>query len=390
MIKIEQNNMSQIEITHLRHCKPYVLKLIRFYEDFFSRFANNNHVQFNGKILSKYYDIDARTIKVLIKPFFQNQAHIDNPNSVKITEIEETLNSNNNIIINNTIDYKEFYSFIEELKKELDIILIGKPDELNKIINKSIYSLSDGKGHVFSKIFNYEMFTGDGYELIIGNSSENWGSYELTKSLRVNVCPYCNRNWINTVGFQNGKVTNPQLDHFFSQKDFPILRISLYNLIPSCETCNSRLKNKISFKFDTHLHPFMDGYEKYAKFRSIALDYESGVGKANDFHILLKLSDLISDNRKIRIEKNHEIFKINEIYKHHGDIVSEIYLKKQLYSENYLAMLMGSIKFPREININQLYRIAFANYLDEKDFQKRPFAKLIRDIAEQLELIEIK
>lgn len=390
MIKIEQNNILLIEDKHLRHCKPYILKQIKFYKDFISRFANNNYVILAGKTLKNFYGLDPRTVKVLIKPFYQDVGLRDKPNSVKIGEIENTLKSNYNLIINVAIDYITLYSFIEVLEKEIDKILIGKPNELNKIINKTIYSYSYEKDYMLRQIFNYEKFSGEGYELNTGNGNDIWGSYELTKSLGVNVCPYCNRNWINTIGFQKGKITNPQLDHFFSQTDHSILRISLYNLIPSCETCNARLKNDTKFKIDKHLHPHMDGYQKDAKFKSIALDYESGVGMANNFNIQLSFNDLMSEGRKKKIEENHKIFKINEIYKHHGDIVSEIYLKKQLYSRDYVEMLRRNINFPNNIQINQLYRIAFANYLDENDFQKRPFAKLIRDIAEQLELIEIQ
>ena len=37
--------------------------------------------------------------------------------------------------------------------------------------------------------------------------------------------------------------------------------------------------------------------------------------------------------------------------------------------------------------MGQSSRLAFGNYLDEKDFSKRPLAKLTKDIAEELELI---
>ena len=48
------------------------------------------------------------------------------------------------------------------------------------------------------------------------------------------VCPYCNRNYIIT----DSDVNTAQLDHFFSKTDYPILALSFYNLIPSCQPCN--------------------------------------------------------------------------------------------------------------------------------------------------------
>lgn len=388
MIKISPKNIEQIQVKHLNNCKPIILKKLKFYKDFTRKFMYNAPIQFNGKIISKHYDLNANTLKVLIKPFYNKESERNKPSSVNIKDLENTLKNQNNILINTNFNYEDIHNIIEEVERDIDSILIGKPDVLNRIKKKTTYSpLIVEHKYVIEKLFDYDTFSSDGFK---NQNGELWGTYDLTRSLEINTCPYCNRNWINTVGVQDGKITNPQLDHYFNQADFPILRLSLYNLIPSCETCNARLKKKKDFIYHKNLHPYDEGYGSIAKFKTIALDYESGVGKSNNYNVQLEFSDFISDNLRDRIDTNHNLFKINEIYKHHGDIISELFLKKQLYSLDYLSMLQKNIQFDNHIDIAQLYRIAFANYLDEKDFSKRPFAKLILNLAEQLELIKIQ
>jgi hypothetical protein len=47
---------------------------------------------------------------------------------------------------------------------------------------------------------------------------------------------------------------------------------------------------------------------------------------------------------------------------------------------------INSYKF----NVDEIYRIAFGNYYFEKDFNKRPFAKLTKDIIENLGIFQIE
>lgn len=57
-------------------------------------------------------------------------------------------------------------------------------------------------------------------------------------NLNISVCPYCNRNYI--INFDENGKTTAELDHFFSKSKYPYLAICVYNLIPSCHTCNQR------------------------------------------------------------------------------------------------------------------------------------------------------
>ncbi len=65
-----------------------------------------------------------------------------------------------------------------------------------------------------------------------------------------------------------GKLTNgsnlmnPQLDHWLPKSKFPLLQLSFFNLIPSCEICNTRVKKTREFMKDVHVHPYDFTYEE--------------------------------------------------------------------------------------------------------------------------------
>jgi hypothetical protein len=283
------------------------------------------------------------------------------------------------------------YAFFQNIQKHIDTILIGKPNELENLKKEFSSQHQDLPRKCINLVFRYERLIGDGFtykdELDI---SKNWNSYEMTNQLNINVCPYCNRNWINTIRIEDikkdiyVKVTNPQLDHYFSKKDFPLFRLSFYNLIPSCETCNVRIKGKKELKYNINLHPYENGYSNLVEFKSMPKNYLSSIGKSDDFDISLVYtsSNTIIENQ---IKQNHIFFQIDEIYKYHGDIISELYSKKYHYGTTYLKKIQKLSK--NKIKLDELYRIAFGNYITEESYIKRPFAKLTHDIGKQLRLI---
>ena len=76
---------------------------------------------------------------------------------------------------------------------------------------------------------------------------------EFAEELQVTVCPYCNRNFVNSTY----KRTMCDLDHFYDKETYPILAVSFHNLVPVCHACNhAKASNAISYsphntKFNT-------------------------------------------------------------------------------------------------------------------------------------------
>lgn len=56
---------------------------------------------------------------------------------------------------------------------------------------------------------------------------------EFVEELQITVCPYCNRNFVNSTY----KRIMCDLDHFYDKETYPILAVSFHNLVPVCHAC---------------------------------------------------------------------------------------------------------------------------------------------------------
>lgn len=209
--------------------------------------------------------------------------------------------------------------------------------------------------------------------------------YELAQKLDVKVCPYCNRNYTLTVQKRKTKKsrsinTRPDFDHFFSKSKHPILALSFYNLIPSCSICNRTLKGDVEFSLDIqngHVHPYLEGFPEEVKFNYDPKSVNESLGIDDACKIKLDYDE----NTFPKVKNNDDVFGLNVIYAEHGDIAAEIIAKFYKTNGRYLEVLATQFN---DLNKEELYRIAFANYLNKEDFEKRPMAKLTKDIYDQL------
>lgn len=82
----------------------------------------------------------------------------------------------------------------------------------------------------------------------------------------------------------------------------------------------------------------------------------------------------------------NERFHIDSLCKEHRDVIEELLWKYKIYNLNYISMLeqQFSLLSPSDTNFN---RFLHGNYDRPKDMHKCPLAKLIQDIARQLEMI---
>jgi len=190
-----------------------------------------------------------------------------------------------------------------------------------------------------------------------------WG-HKLINLTKIDVCPYCNRNYIFNF---NKTQTTVELDHFFPKSNYPHLALNIYNLIPSCHTCNNHKNNDTKL----HFYPYEENFNDSVKFKY----------KYNN------LSDIeIEFDIKNNVEKakNHiEIFNLEHLYNKHKDIVLELIQKREIYSDTYINEL--TTQYPNMFNNKEdVLRLITCGYVDDKDLHKRPLSKLIKDISEEL------
>lgn len=249
---------------------------------------------------------------------------------------------------------------------------IGLPIVLNANVKNFVNS-----------IINYSLF--DNY------------AYDIAKSLNVNTCPYCNRNYINTVIDKKGEhIVRPTFDHFFPQKHHPFLALSFYNLIPSCYYCNSSLKSSATISIDTHIHPYKEGFENDATFHVLISNLKPNKSDPENYTLFFadNMNPLALNDRFRKIfggvrgtenpdEGNINLFKLKDIYQSHLDIVGELVVKCDKLSSSYansLQTLFLSLGSSRE----EFYQYYFGNYFNEKNFHRRPMAKLSKDVVSQI------
>ncbi|MEA3370182.1 MAG: hypothetical protein U9Q40_02455 [Campylobacterota bacterium] len=219
---------------------------------------------------------------------------------------------------------------------------------------------------------------------VIHTDEKNYAIYDdlrkvwakrLVNLTDIKVCPYCNRNFVINYA-KTG--TTVELDHFYPKKDYPYLCINLYNLIPSCHTCNHKKGTK-----QLDIYPYTDSINNYVKF-------SFGINKlpflANNINLFFTQKKN-SEEANQKIYNYMQVLNIPTLYENHKDIVSELLEKREIYADSYIDDLMRQYEGTLFKNREDLLRLITCGYVSDEDINKRPLSKLIKDISEELKLI---
>ncbi|HTN20454.1 MAG TPA: hypothetical protein VL125_08270 [Pelobium sp.] len=220
------------------------------------------------------------------------------------------------------------------------------------------------------RVFDYD-------EFIMGHKIT---SFKLAKMLNRNTCTYCNRVYTTTIIFKDPKtgqvnngtrVTRPNYDHWYAHGKYPILGLSLYNLIPSCTICNSSVKGAVDFSLSKHLHPYTNKPEQDFNF-----NYKSQSVNTNNV--------VIDVQSKSKSANTLAAFQIAEVYNEHSAYeLKDLLELRYKYSDNYLDTLFNRT-FKVVVSKKEAYRMIFGTEFEDIDHHKRPFSKFKKDILEKL------
>jgi hypothetical protein len=170
-------------------------------------------------------------------------------------------------------------------------------------------------------LFNYKRFTAKG---------KKWNAYALCRKSKARICPYCNHAYAFTVQGDNGDF-RPTLDHFYLKDEYPHLALTLYNLVPSCSSCNSSLKGTLDFFERPHLHPLFDceNIYFYLSAGGDPLDLEEAIRTSrNNVQVKAQALDACSKS-----DRSLSTFVINERYDMLSVEAIDFYLAKKHYDE---------------------------------------------------------
>lgn len=253
---------------------------------------------------------------------------------------------------------------ISEFREELD--MLHTSEDTNKIINT----------------FNSQILTAFGYKQYRSSVLPSIAEY-----INVKCCPYCNLNYtmLTYDKTKSGRalMAKFQFDHFFDKDTYPLLSMSLYNLIPSCANCNLSKKNK---RFSLDFHPYYSDISKKLKFELLQGKSALILGGGAD---IVDVKVIAEDSKDADIVNDYdEGIHLSAMYSRHRDIIEEIaaqiYVEENYYSDGLNFGFLKFTPFTAQISQEVIHRIQFGNYDRPEDIHKRPMAKFRQDIYKSL------
>lgn len=296
-----------------------------------------------------------------------------NSNTTGLIQILNTSNAKNILMNNHKKIYDKLYDTatgninIGEVKK----LLLADRQALKEYIGifgdySSNKKLSD---ELLDNTFRYDRY------------SKRRAVVEILKTMKVTVCPYCNRQYIFTLS--NGQA-RPQLDHYYPKSRYPYLALSLYNMIPSCNICNMA-KSSLDTLREPILYPFVEEMGSEAKFEIKRKRDGNFVkmlqGISSEF--VIGLNAINAQNEDIILNQMEKLH-LDALYNEHKEYVMDIVKSKYVNSPERINELL--VLFPALFDsYEDVKNLLYMTNIQKESWGNRPLSKLTYDIDMQLE-----
>lgn len=176
------------------------------------------------------------------------------------------------------------------------------------------------------------------------------------------------------------------LDHVLNKARYPILGLSLFNLLPCCYACNSKFKLAQELVTGTS-NEFLSPTSEHFSFHEDNTFEIFFKANKDDFLYIKSTSDfalrLIPKREHINYNTYIEMFKLNARYKMHKPDVLDLLLQRKRYTDTkikQLSKLVGGSK-------STIKKSLFGHEIFESNLSKKPKTKLLQDIAKTIKLI---
>lgn len=315
-------------------------------------------VKQNGKVKSIY-----ENCQPLISSFFMNNidlksCHYCNIDHVNTVEEHYQFNSKEEFISKAP---KEVLIMIDEISENTAEEIIRKRYS-NDIINELKLVLGP---KVYPKLFNW------------------WNAASIANAASID---------LKNIVIKKNHFT---LDHVLPKSEFPFFSLSIYNLVPSCSSCNSKFKHMKEFTINKALAKICPTSDEFIPDDLIEFKMNFDVNDP-DFESKIKKIKQI-DDVEIRVENIQfldgineflEIFKIKPRYEFHKSISFNLIKKRKHYPDSQLDEIEkifqeNGILIDRETFKKQV----FGSIIFDKEDTNETFEKYKKDIAKQLGLI---
>jgi 5-methylcytosine-specific restriction endonuclease McrA len=211
-----------------------------------------------------------------------------------------------------------------------------------------------------------------------------WSRHAFVQELNVRVCPYCNRQYITSYYKDGNQYTTADTDHYYPYINYPLLSMNIHNLVPSCQVCNSRMKNqRVKDKRMLHLYPYSDE-SSVLKFKipynTLNELYNFKINDV-DINIVVNTRDTI---QRTRGDKSIDMFRLVDIYKSHKIEAYDLKNNIRDYSKEAFDTIISKNYEGVFKDYHQFQELAFP-FLN-KEPGEEPLLKMKQDIYNQITL----
>ena len=205
---------------------------------------------------------------------------------------------------------------------------------------------------------------------------------KYARLMGIRSCVYCNAQF--AVSAKKGKTDRGKvfrstytLDHWQPKSKFPYMAVSFYNLYPCCSLCNQTKSYKDPY-WTLYCKPGEDS-NPY----NFRIEDESLLNYEFDWDAEKLDIQFLDKNTGCTPTKYDDYFHIKKLYANFKSEVEEVIWRKRTYNAAMLEAMKESELY--EVRPEEIHRFIYGYYENEKDILRRPLAKLLQDVANQLD-----
>jgi hypothetical protein len=274
----------------------------------------------------------------------------------------------------------QYAHYVNTIVKRYKDLLVATPDKF-----ADFCTLFSGiKGIDLNKKFTYRKTDQEFYKHIIDcmryKDLRSNLLRQYIKDIKIKACVYCNAQYaITTYKFRaangNAKIIGTyQFDHFLPESKFPFLCTSIFNLQPSCATCNESKSNR-----DAKFELYTSSHDKQDVFRFELQSVDDYMkDDLENLHV-----ELQSDNKDL-LDNHQDLFHIDQIYSQHTDVLQRVVVIMKSNNKAYRASLKESLTnlFPDGVQDPEYF--FFGYYMQPEHIHLQPLSKMVQDVVKQL------
>lgn len=289
-------------------------------------------------------------------------------------------------------DFTAYYSELQTLTKEKRIYTPLRTEYLNQYrgyyLNELISRLAIKETKLthswesFNKLYREAILCRNKLNLIIGEVLDysfmpRQIRHQLYQKMDVQVCPYCNRQYIHTVSITEEGTYLGDLDHFYPKSIYQLFSLSLWNLIPVCKPCNQLFKRQYNRRI---LSPTTSGFGDDCIFKIQYQYVLSMLGLNDHFTFNWEIRKYVSEDKKALIRHNLDMFHLNEVYQLHEKDIQDILRRRHLRSK-MLADRQDALLGNFRLSAEDINRLVYGTTLNKNNFHKELLGKMVYDIV---------